>query len=184
MLMLLWRCTAEFLLSGSPGSTFILVFQGLWKQLACLLVPLLSWKSLRWEGFSPAPVPGGSRSSSLCFAAQNTWQQIWFPGRFWLIQVRAGFHRAGQGHWMDSRAAPGWILLQIVEVLWGQTLGNRTKGLSSFLSFAQRTPEEEDGREKVKDPYGLRLFRDSPSSEVRCGMMEVIYGHTGFNPVV
>ncbi|XP_056344873.1 gallinacin-8-like [Oenanthe melanoleuca] len=34
-------------------------------------------------------------------------------------------------------------------------------GLSSFLSLAQRTLEEEDGREKVKDPHCCRCLGTS-----------------------
>lgn len=52
-----------------------------------------------------------------------------------------------------------------------------------FLSFAQRTRGEEDGTEKVKDPYGFRLAEDIPSSEVSCGKTEVIDRHTGLNSV-
>ncbi|XP_068867919.1 gallinacin-8-like [Aphelocoma coerulescens] len=44
-------------------------------------------------------------------------------------------------------------------------LGNRTKGLSSFLSFPQRTLEEEDGREKVKNPHCFKCLGTFPLSQ-------------------
>lgn len=54
-------------------------------------------------------IPKGSRGGSLHITAQNTQQQMGFPGRVWPSQVWAVFHRAVQGHWMDSRAVPPWI---------------------------------------------------------------------------
>eukprot|EP00075_Anas_platyrhynchos_P021930 XP_027311183.1 uncharacterized protein LOC110354224 isoform X1 [Anas platyrhynchos] len=35
-----------------------------------------------------------------------------------------------------------------------------------FLSFAQSTRGEEDGKERVEDPFGLKLSEDSPTSEL------------------
>uniref|UniRef100_A0A8C4KKA7 Beta-defensin-like domain-containing protein n=1 Tax=Dromaius novaehollandiae TaxID=8790 RepID=A0A8C4KKA7_DRONO len=44
--------------------------------------------------------------------------------------------------------------------------GSCTRGLWLFLSFAHMTLEDKDGKEQVKDPYGLKLAGNSLSSEL------------------
>lgn len=52
-----------------------------------------------------------------------------------------------------------------------------------FLSFAQSTLGEEDGRERVEDPFGLKVSEDSPTSEVSHSRIEMINRHKGLNSV-
>lgn len=84
---------------------------------------------------------------------------------------------------MDSRSVPWLDFMQIADLCEDKHWAILPKVCHPSLSFAQRTLEEGDGREKVKDPYGFKLAEDILSSEVTCGMMEAIHRHTGFNPV-
>lgn len=140
-----------------------------------------------WERYSPAAVPGGSRGQLALHrytkhrAAAVISRQVLAKsglGRFprgWPRPLNgqhgcspAGFHAVFCKSW-TCHEDKHWAIVP--------------KVCHPFMSFAQRTLEEEDGREKVKDLYGFKLAEDIPSPGVNCGMTEAIYRHTGFNPV-
>lgn len=139
----------------------------IWQVFGLLASSLSSRVSAGGRGCKPAAVPGGS--ISLDTAASNTGQQQlwWFPGRIWPSQVWAGFHGAGQGHRMDSRIVP-WLDVMPFFFYCKLWTCREDKGWAivpkvchPFPSFAQRTLEEEDGEEKVKDPMASRRLRTS-----------------------